>query len=620
MNTYAIKDFKYGTINTIEPQSIPDGAMSDSKNWLTKGDKMELRRGYETFGTEDTTTYPAYIHTGYTANNTEVVFKKVGAKLYYYNTTTEDWAEIGSNLFTAAGVNDIPSFANYTTNAGNMVFISSTNSGLFKIMTANPGSYTSLYADGTNYKGNMKIQDNRMWLWNTKEDKTGIYISHIDEATYTTVENEDIGNTDGTTKTFTATLAFKAAGATRTCFGIYVTCAGSTEVFEDNYNGVLVGSEGGTGTINYTSGAISVTYHAAPTTGNDILVDYQWENSNVNGITDFTYSSPRVPGEGNIIRQDAGGGDIQNIITYHDVEYVFHKTKTWKISFGDTDTTIYNKVWRENVGINNIFSACITGDGIYYIDLTNGDVPKFRLATMDVIAEEVIPQTVSENIDLSDYLFDKAAIFEYGDYILFSARYYKSDANDIVFAYNKVWKSIDKLDWTISQFGIYNHYLIGGSITNGDVFRLFHNYVDNLEYALNNYMVGNYSEIGAERLKKIKKIVLEGEMSRDQSFDFYIALDNGAWQLAATIDGDGAYVDTTSGRTVLGDYVIGDEMIGGGDTETIYHYKYGFKIKTIKFHKIIYKIVSHGIGYLSVSMIEYWDIRSKNYKLPKKYR
>jgi hypothetical protein len=46
-------------------------------------------------------------------------------------------------------------------------------------------------------------------------------------------------------------------------------------VFEDNYNGVLVGSEGGTGTINYTSGAISITYHAAPTTGNDILVDYQ---------------------------------------------------------------------------------------------------------------------------------------------------------------------------------------------------------------------------------------------------------------------------------------------------------------------------------------------------------
>jgi hypothetical protein len=57
---------------------------------------------------------------------------------------------------------------------------------------------------------------------------------------------------------------------------------------------------------------------------------------------------------------------------------------------------------------------------------------------MDVIAEEVIPQTVSENIDLSDYLFDKAAIFEYGDYILFSARYYKTDANNTVFAYNKV--------------------------------------------------------------------------------------------------------------------------------------------------------------------------------------
>jgi len=32
MITYPIKDFKYGIINSLEEQSIPDGAFSDALN------------------------------------------------------------------------------------------------------------------------------------------------------------------------------------------------------------------------------------------------------------------------------------------------------------------------------------------------------------------------------------------------------------------------------------------------------------------------------------------------------------------------------------------------------------------------------------------------------------
>ena len=619
MITYPIKDFKYGIINSLEEQSIPDGAFSDALNWLTQGDKVEIRKGFTVLGDEDTTSNKTYVHTGYKSTGEQVLFKKVGAKLYYYNDT--DWVEIGDNLFTTAGVNDIPTFTNYASNAGNCVYISSPKSGLFKIMTANPGSYTSLYVSGTNYKGHIKIINNRMWLWARSEDKTGVYLSKIDTANYTTVNNEVIGTGDGTKKTFSSTLTFKAGSSYRTCFGIYVYSEGSLEVFRDNYDGTLTGSLGGTGTINYTTGAISVTFVDPPSNTKTIVCDYQWENSNDGGVTDFRYSTPRNAGEGLIIRQDAGGDPIQTVLSYNNEEYVFHKTKVWKVTFQDTDDTTYNKIWRENVGIPNIFCACSTGDGIYYIDTVNDTVPNFRKLTLDVVAQEVIPVTVTTFVDFAAYVFDYSSMIEFGDYILFTSRHYLTNRNQTVFAYNKIWKSIDRLDWALETFAIYNNMLIGGSSINGDALRLFHNFIDNLDYTFNNYVIGNSSELKMERLKKLKKIVVEGEMSPNQSLDVYLSPDKIDWIKVGTISGDGSYVDYTSGHDVIGDYLIGEKVIGSEEgLSTIYHYKYGLKVSIPKFNKIKYKFVATGIGYISVSLIEYWDIRRRTYKLPSKYR
>jgi len=68
--------------------------------------------------------------------------------------------------------------------------------------------------------------------------------------------------------------------------------------------------------------------------------------------------------------------------------------------------------------------------------------------------------------------------------------------------------------------------LIGGSSINGDALRLFHNFIDNLDYTFKNYVIGNSSELKMERLKKLKKIVVEGEMSPNQSLDVYLSPDN----------------------------------------------------------------------------------------------
>jgi hypothetical protein len=77
-----------------------------------------------------------------------------------------------------------------------------------------------------------------------------------------------IGTGDGSTKTFSATL-------TKPVKPGFVTVTDTVETFTDNGAGTLTGSKGGTGTINYVTGALSVTFKAAPATGRSITASYK---------------------------------------------------------------------------------------------------------------------------------------------------------------------------------------------------------------------------------------------------------------------------------------------------------------------------------------------------------
>src|SRR4051812_18301069 len=94
MRFQTTKNFIKGTIDSIEDYSIPDGAASSSLNWRTRGDKIELRGGYQIFGTEQSGTGSIDgLHTAFKADGTQILFRKRGRKLEYYDTTTEDWVE-----------------------------------------------------------------------------------------------------------------------------------------------------------------------------------------------------------------------------------------------------------------------------------------------------------------------------------------------------------------------------------------------------------------------------------------------------------------------------------------------------------------------------------------------
>lgn len=606
MRSKRVSEFSKGLINSMEAGSIPDGASSSSLNWLSKLDRVELARGYEPLGSEISGVgRVSGLYVASRADATQVAFRKRGRKLEYYDAGAAAWVETGTDIFPAAAVDDEASFAEYASLAGNQLFICSPNAGPFKVMVANPGSYADMHVAATNFRGRIKIKQNRCWLWGRNEDRTGIYGSYVDDPNYTTVTAE-------ATTSLTGTLAFKAGGARRTCFGVAITITATSELYTDDYSGNLTGSLGGTGTINYMTGAYTLSNPGVGT------ADYQWEDSTDDGVMDFTKSAPRLAGQGFTFRQDDGGGEAMSVESYGDVEYCLHRHKTWALTLTATDTNATNLIYRDRVGIPNPRAAVSTGEGVYYVDDLDETDPKFRLLTLQQGSTAVVPLPVSDQLNLVDYRFDLAATHEWGDYVVFACRHRDSAANDTVFAYNKRYRLWDRLDYYVSCFATYNGALVAGDSVSYNVYELFSGFDFNGSPATNHWE-GSLTDLQVEELKKTRKFWVEGEISRDQSLAIYLSVDDGPFVLAGTQAGSDPNVDP-SPRTVIGSDAIGSGTIGGSTSTSAHHYVKEIRPRLGRFRTVKARFEAGAIGYLSVSAYTHYDITLAGQRLPQKYR
>src|SRR3990172_827557 len=99
----SIKEFQYGTIDSIEPQSIPRGASSESLNWLTSGTKIELRRGMGLLGETENEGAGKItgLGTAKKPDGTDILYRTRKRKVEYLDTETGDWVEVGSDVLSA---------------------------------------------------------------------------------------------------------------------------------------------------------------------------------------------------------------------------------------------------------------------------------------------------------------------------------------------------------------------------------------------------------------------------------------------------------------------------------------------------------------------------------------
>ncbi len=410
----------------------------------------------------------------------------------------------------------------------------------------------------------------------------------------------------------------------------------TSEKIIDNGNGVLVGDAGGTGTINYTTGAYSITFNANAVGA--VTCTYYHDNATSGSIADFTFTATRVAGEAIFLVQNEGG-DIQNVIPWGGSFYIPHTKLTYKVTDSADDLTFTNLPMYGQTGIPNWRASIGTTRGIYYVDDDLSD-PQFKIGrfngTNNFVFESIskawkLGDTMS-GIDLRDYRFDKCAVIEYGDLVLFAARHTESAINNCIFVLNQKQHSVDKVDIRASCFAIYNGLLYAGDSGTENVYQIFVGY-DDEDTNFSNFWIGNITRhfISQRRrtyplnlMKRTHLLEIEGEIQKNQIVDIYISYDRNPFILVGTQQGLDSNVDYTA-PVYIGGPTIGSGEIGGGPPEFIEGIGAGIFKKTIKIHSPKYmevqiKFIARTAGYVSIIKYSFVDIRTKDSRMAVKYR
>lgn len=611
---YKIQNFDKGVVNEIEDFSIPENAASDSLNWLTKGDMIELTGGYTLVDSDNEiagTGKVTGLHVSEKVDGSNQLFYSYGQKIKYLDANGE-WQEIGTDILGSDADGEDISFTSYTSLSGYQTWVSSPNSSLFKIMTANPSSYTNMYDATKNHKGYIDAQNSRLHLWMKEGAKNYLYGSWKDaqdSTVYTTVTAEAIGSSGSTN--YTGTLTFKGGGAKRTCFNVVFT--DGTQTAQDDKNGNFVGDA--TGTINYTTGAYNITFLSS-TTGS-VTSTYQWEDSTNNGLADFTFSSPRVAGEGYFLPQNTGG-DLLSVLPYRTDFYCIHENNVYLFSMPISDTNPTNQIFRRKVGMKNWKGAVATGDGIYYIDTSEPAEPRFKLLTLETTSDQVVPITISFNFNLKNYNWDDCISYEFAEYIVFVGKTLGANANNRVFLYSKTWKSFDPVKYFVSCFTDNAGVLIAGDSASNNVMQLFTGYTANGSN-IENYWESKLTRLQIEEIKKTKRLSFEGLIVPQQQLGVYLSYDRDSFVKLGVIEGTGSHIDASQSVTI-GAIQIGVSEVGGGGSGIASHYLKEFRVRSDKFDQVKIRFVAEGVGYVSVSTINFYDIKLYGQKNILRYR
>lgn len=608
-----IAPFLSGTHNLLDPEIIPKDAAQDSLGFVTKDGRVILAGGRQALGAEGTVGTTTGIHKGYKTTGATVLYYKNGTKIQYYDGSA--WQD----CITGLDADDEYVFANYSSLAGAFTFVNGP-AAYYKIVNANPGSPINIYDSTKNFYGYIIMDRGRTLLWNREKDKTGLYGSWIDRqdsTVYTTVTNEAIGSSGSTV--YTGTLAFKAGSSYRNCFGVLfdATTGAGTETFTDNYDGTLTSDKGGSGTINYATGAYNITFNAV-TTG-AVTSDYQYENSTVHGVADFSKSATRVAGEGFLFPQDEGGDAILNVLIGQDGNYYSMKSQSaYILALEPSDTDAINEVYRKDLGLPYFRAAVSTNTGIFFINTANPTKPEMTILQRSKISGNVEPIILFNHFKFGNYTYDTAGFSTYDRWFLVFCKSEGATNNDTILMCDSKNKTVDAIPYN-GRLAIQDgaHLYMASSVSRS-VYEIFTGY-DDMGLAIEAFWEGKDDVINDGLLAKLRKLRFKGFIDPDQVVEVYTNIDNAGYSLVGTIRGDASYVNYSESQAI-GSHFVGEAQVGGDDIVNAYGYYMEIKLRTGKFRKISVKLVPTGIGYFDFDQITFWDVLGYEDRMPKSYR
>lgn len=606
---YIVKGFISGTHNNLSNEVIPKDASYDSLNWVSNDGLINLISGRRIIGNATGNSKVYSQHTGYRNDGVQVTFRKASTKIQVL--VNNIWVDVITDLTESSEY----TFCNYQSLAGSWVYIFGPD-GIYKIAPSSPTSFISLYDPAKNFKGHAFIDKARTILWGRKEDPTGLYGSKIDSINYTTVSNEVIGSSGAST--YTGTLAFKAGDTKRSCFGVIITANTNTgtETFNDNNSGVLTSNFGSSGTINYTTGQYSITFGSITSSG--VTATYQYENSNNGGVTDFTKSTPRIAGEGFVVRQDAGGTAIKTVLPIDGVYYSLKENMSYRFQLDNSDLSFINEIYRQDIGVKTLKSAVATGKGIVFVNTSNSLEPTLTILQKNTIGDSIEPFKLFNHYKFEAFDYSDAVVDTYDKYIIVSCKEDNAQDNNVLLLCNIAQKSVEKTYYGARSFSKFNTFLYAGDSVSQSTYELFTG-VDDVGTVITNYWISKSETLTNDVLKKTKRLRLKGLISPQQSVQVSISYDDDSYELVGTVVGSGDYVDYTS-TGAIGTNSIGQSTVGGGANGQVYNFLCELKLRTPKFRKRTIKLEARGFGNVAIEYINDFDIWTYQDKLPAKYR
>lgn len=608
-----IPAFTTGVHNLLDPEVIPKDAAQDASNFVTQDGREVLVPGRQLLGAAGTVGQTTGFHKGYKTDGSTILYAKRGTAIMYWDGSA--W----QNCITGLSADDEYTFANYASLAGAFTLVNGP-AAFYKIINANPGSPINIYDSTKNFYGYILIDRGRTLLWNRDKDKTGLYGSYIDRqnsTVYTTVTNEAIGSSGSTT--YSGTLAFKGGGAKRNCFGVEfdATVAAGTETFVDDFNGGLSSNFGGTGTINYATGAYSITFSDV-TTG-AVTSDYQWEDSTVHSIADFTKSSTRLAGEGFVFPQDIGGDAILKVEVGQDGAYYSLKSRSaYRLSLDADDLGATNEVYRTEMGLPFFRASISTNKGIMFINTVNPTKPEMTILRRNTVSGDVEPIKLFPHFRFADFAYDACSFGTFDRWIIVHCRTADSTTNNRMLMCNMDAKTVDIVAYS-GKMSLQDgeRLYVADSITYS-VYETFSGF-DDLGNAIDAYWTGKDTVFGDTSLAKVRRFRFKGHIAVDQRVGIWMNLDDAGFEQVGTIVGSAGYVNPDESQAIGGRY-IGEGQIGGDDGTNAFGYFMELKVRTGKFRKIAVKLIPEGIGYFDFDLMTFWDILLFEQRMPRTYR
>jgi hypothetical protein len=605
-----IELFVKGVHNLLDKEVIPKDAAQDSSNFVTKNGKVVLVGGRKLIGTAGAAGKITGEHFGYKVDGTKVHYAKFGTVIKYWDGNS--WED----CITGLEENEDYWFENYSSLAGAFTFVNG-KSAFYKIINSHPANPINIYDAAKNFYGRILIDRGRMLLWNREKDKTGLYGSRIDpqnSTVYTTVTSEAIGALGSTT--YTGTLAFKSGGTKRNAFGVsfVATVGAGTETFTDNYLGVLTSNFGGTGTINYSTGAYSVTFSAV-TTG-AVTANYQWEDSTALGIADFTHTATRLAAEGFQFPQDQGGDAILTVLIGIDGAYYSIKSQsTYRLALDETDLSATNELFRRDIGVPTAKAAVSTSKGIVLINTANPTEPTMTILQRNEVGTEVEPVVLFPHFKFANFVYDDAYFGSYDRWVLVFCKSAEAVNNDRILMCDILKKTVDIVSYTGRTSTQDSGNLYVGDSATKTVYQIFNGF-DDLDNSVEGYWMSKKDTFKINNLKKYRRQRIKGSISPSQKVEVYIDFDNSGFSLVGTILGTASYVDQESSQAIGGN-TIADAQIGGDTIGNIFDYHCELKLRTPKFRARTIKLVPTGIGYFDFNLLKDWDILTFEDRMPK---